>query len=104
MRERTLRERSTRGEKGTYASTGTDGGGLEREEIVEGGEVERGNSAKVFVCVDDVGKYDVFATTDEAWLTSGEGEVEERREMEGVTETGLQWRVGSERSLALIVL
>lgn len=99
-----LRGMVDEGGKRMYADAGYDGEGFEVEKIVDGKELRLRIYAKVSIGREEVRKKNVFSVTDEIWLTDESEEVKERIEMEKVTETGPQWRVGLEWSTVLIVL
>lgn len=95
-------ELDKRGER-MYANKGNDGDGLRREEIVEGGEMEVRTGAKVFVCDYEHRKEDLFANTDEEWVTGGREEMENKSVMEEMAELGFQWSAWLKQSMSLIV-
>lgn len=89
--------------EGVYADMGNDEDGFRREEIVEGKEMGVSTSAKTLLCADGVGEEALFAVTHEIWLPGEEEEVEGGRETDQMAEMGFPWRVGLDRSVALIV-
>lgn len=61
------------GGKEMYAEMGNDGDNFGKEGFVEGGEMEVGNGADVFVCGDEIGEKNVFAISEKTWLKSEGG-------------------------------